>query len=99
MWIQNAWDMVREEPPEQPGPHSREWLDSHVDNFKRMMQSVPVSDLDGATEYLPPEDDMPFSRRALVKQVDRYFRDARQTFRSRKNQKDSGFWTLLDAYL
>ena len=93
-WVQNAWDMVREEPPAEPGPHNREWLESHVKNFKREQSNVYQPE-----EYDQPEDDMPFSRRALVKSVDRYFRDARQSFRSRRSQKDSGFWTLLDAYL
>ena len=93
-WVQNAWDMVREEPPAEPGPHNREWLESHVENFKREQSNVYQPE-----EYDQPEDDMPFSRRALVKSVDRYFRDARQSFRSRRSQKDSGFWTLLDAYL
>ena len=93
-WVQNAWDMVREEPPAEPGPHNREWLESHVENFKREQFNVYQPE-----EYDQPEDDMPFSRRALVKSVDRYFRDARQSFRSRRSQKDSGFWTLLDAYL
>jgi len=94
-WVQNAWDMVREEPPEEPGPHNREWLESHVENFKREQSSQ----LQPQEDYPEPEDGMPFSRRALVQSVDRYFRDARQSFRARRSQKDSGFWTLLDAYL
>jgi hypothetical protein len=93
-WVQNAWEMVREEPPAEPGPHNREWLESHVENFKREQSNVYQPE-----EYDQPEDGMPFSRRALVQSVDRYFRDARQSFRSRRSQKDSGFWTLLDAYL
>ena len=94
MWAQNAFDMVREETPARPGAHDKDWLRKHAEHFAGMSsQPEPQED------YPEPEDGMPFSRRALVKSVDRYFRDARQSFRSRRSQKDSGFWTLLDAYL
>jgi hypothetical protein len=94
MWAQNAFDMVREETPARPGAHDKDWLRKHAEHFAGMS-----SQLQPQEDYPEPEDGMPFSRRALVKSVDRYFRDARQSFRSRRSQKDSGFWTLLDAYL
>jgi len=94
MWSQNAFDMIREETPPRPGAHDKDWLREHAKHFAGMS-----SQLQPQEDYPEPEDGMPFSRRALVKSVDRYFRDARQSFRSRRSQKDSGFWTLLDAYL
>jgi len=94
IWAQNAFDMVREETPPRPGAHDKDWLRKHAEHF-----ASTSSQLAPQEDYPEPEDGMPFSRRALVQSVDRYFRYARQSFRSRKSQKDSGFWTLLDAYL
>jgi hypothetical protein len=94
MWTQNAYDMIREETPPRPGAHDKDWIRKHAEHFAGMSSQLAPQE-----DYPEPEDGMPFSRRALVKQVDRYFRDARQSFRARKNQKEAGFWTLLDAYL
>jgi len=90
-WSQNAWDMLREDPPPKPGAHDREWLDRHAHEFLRMQsmhQPEPV-------EYQEPEDGAPFSRRSLAMSADRYFRELRQI----DNQKRPQNWTILDSWV
>jgi hypothetical protein len=94
-WAQNAWAMVREDTPPRPGAHDKDWLNSHAENFKRM-QAMPEPD----TEWYPePEDGMPFSRKSLTKEIDRYFRQHLSRIRATKANSDSQSWTALDSWL
>jgi hypothetical protein len=94
-WSQNAWAMLREEPPERPGAHSKEWLQSHAENFKRL-QSMIEPDVQN---YVEPEDGMPFSRKSLTREIDRYFRQHLSRIRATKANSDSQSWTALDSWL
>jgi len=94
-WAPNAWAMLREEQPERPGAHSKDWLRSHAENFKRLQaMTQPETDL-----YPEPEDGMPFSKKAIVKEIDRYFRQHLSRIRSTKVNSDSLSWTVLDTWL
>jgi hypothetical protein len=94
-WSQNAWAMLREEPTERPGAHSKDWLQSHAENFKRL-QSMIEPDVQ---DYPEPEDGMPFSRKSLTKEIDRYFRQHLSRIRATKANSDSQSWTALDSWL
>lgn len=94
-WSQNAWTMLREEQPERPGAHSKDWLQSHAENFKRL-QSMIEPDVQ---DYPEPEDGMPFSRKSLTKEIDRYFRQHLSRIRATKANSDSQSWTALDSWL
>jgi len=94
-WAQNAWAMLREDPPERPGAHSKDWLQSHAENFKRLQSMIePDAEL-----YPEPEDGMPFSRKSLTKEIDRYFRQHLSRIRATKANSDSQSWTALDSWL
>jgi len=94
-WAQNAWTMLREDPPERPGAHSKDWLQSHAENFKRLQSMIePDAEL-----YPEPEDGMPFSRKSLTKEIDRYFRQHLSRIRATKTNSDSQSWTALDSWL
>jgi hypothetical protein len=94
-WSQNAWAMLREYPPERPGAHSKDWLQSHAENFKRLQSMIePDTEL-----YPEPEDGMPFSRKSLTKEIDRYFRQHLARIRATKANSDSQSWTALDSWL
>lgn len=94
-WAQNAWAMVREDTPPRPGAHDKDWLNSHAENFKRM-QAMPEPD----TEWYPePEDDMPFSRKSLTKEIDRYFQQHLARIRATRAKTESQSWTDLDSWL
>lgn len=94
-WSQNAWTMLREEQPERPGAHSKDWLQSHAENFKRLQSMIePDTEL-----YPEPEDGMPFSRKSLTKEIDRYFRQHLSRIRATKANSDSQSWTALDSWL
>lgn len=94
-WAQNAWAMLREDPPERPGAHSKDWLQSHAENFKRLQSMIePDTEL-----YPEPEDGMPFSRKSLTKEIDRYFRQHLSRIRATKANSDSQSWTALDSWL
>jgi hypothetical protein len=94
-WSQNAWAMLREEPTARPGAHSKDWLQSHAENFKRL-QSMIEPDVQ---DYPEPEDGMPFSRKSLTKEIDRYFRQHLSQIRTTKANFDSQSWTALDSWL
>jgi len=94
-WAQNAWAMLREDPPERPGAHSKDWLQSHAENFKRL-QSMIEPDVQ---DYPEPEDGMPFSRKSLTKEIDRYFHQHLSRIRATKANSDSQSWTALDSWL
>lgn len=92
-WAENAWNMLREDPPPRPGAHDREWLENHAKNYRRMMEHMaPLEDA-----YPEPEDGMPFSRRSLVKQIDRYFARERNWYR--RQQNTPSLWTAIDTWL
>jgi len=94
-WSQNAWAMLREDPAERPGAHSKDWLNQHAENFKRLQSMVePDTSL-----YPEPEDGMPFSKKSLTKEIDRYFRQHLSRIRSTKANSDSQSWTALDSWL
>jgi len=87
--------MLREDPPERPGAHSKDWLQSHAENFKRLQSMIePDAEL-----YPEPEDGMPFSRKSLTKEIDRYFRQHLSRIRATKANSDSQSWTALDSWL
>lgn len=96
-WSQNAWAMLREDPPPKPGAHDREWLDNHAKAYKHM-QSLHHPDPE---EYPEPDYDpvsgekMPFSRRSLAMAADRYFRQ----FRDADNKNRPQNWTILDSWV
>jgi hypothetical protein len=94
-WAQNAWIMLREDPPPKPGAHSKDWLRTHADQFTRLHQMSGQSKQD----YPEPEDGMPFSRRSLFNMVDRYFKQEQLRFHGRKPQSSASFWTALDSWL
>lgn len=94
-WAQNAWAMVREDTPPRPGAHDKDWLNGHAENFKRM-QAMPEPD----TEWYPePEDDMPFSRKSLTREIDRYFQQHLARIRATRAKTESQSWTDLDSWL
>jgi hypothetical protein len=94
-WAQNAWAMVREDTPPKPGAHDKDWINGHVEEFKRQqsMSSQPQQ------EYEQAEDDMPFSKRSLNLMVDRYFRQEQLRFHGKRSQTAFSFWTALDSWL
>lgn len=94
-WSQNAWAMLREDPAERPGAHSKDWLNQHAENFKRLQSMVEPETQD----YPEPEDGMPFSKKSLTKEIDRYFRQHLSRIRSTKANSDSQSWTALDSWL
>jgi hypothetical protein len=94
-WAQNAWAMVREDTPPKPGAHDKDWINGHVEEFKRQ-QSMPSQP---QHEYEQAEDDMPFSKRSLNLMVDRYFRQEQLRFHGKRSQTAFSFWTALDSWL
>ena len=94
-WAQNAWSMLREDPPERPGAHSKDWLHSHAENFKRLQSMIEPETQD----YPEPEDGMPFSKKSLTREIDRYFRQHLSRIRATKANSDSQSWTVLDSWL
>jgi len=94
-WAQNAWEMLREDPPPKPGAHSKDWLRTHAEQFTRLHQMSGQSQQD----YPEPEDGMPFSKRSLFDMVDRYFKQEQLRFHGRRPQSSSSFWTALDSWL
>lgn len=94
-WSQNAWSMLREEQPERPGAHDKDWLNGHAENFKRL-QSMTQPE----SEWYPePEDDMPFSRKSLTREIDRYFQQHLARIRATRAKTESQSWTDLDSWL
>jgi hypothetical protein len=86
-WAQNAWEILREDTPPKPGRHDKDWIRKHAEYFTRLQNTQIPQEV-----FAEPEDGMPFSRRALTRQMDRYFR-----LRSRQNA--ANIWTLLDSWL
>jgi hypothetical protein len=86
-WAQNAWEMLREDTPPKPGRHDKEWLRKHADYFTRLQNTQIPQEV-----FAEPEDGMPFSRRSLTRQMDKYFR-------LRSQQNAANIWTLLDSWL
>jgi hypothetical protein len=94
-WAQNAWAMVREDTPPKPGAHDKDWINGHVEEFKRQQSMSSQSQ----QEYDAPEDGMPFSKRSLNLMVDRYFRQEQLRFHGKRSQTAFSFWTALDFWL
>lgn len=92
-WAQNAWDMLREDPPPRPGAHDKDWLRSHAERFA----AAPPEQ--SHEEFPEPPDGFPFSMRSITLTADRYFREARESLRTRRQVRDSAFWTSLDSWL
>lgn len=94
-WSQNAWAMLREDPPPRPGAHSKDWLQSQAKEFLRYKSmSEPETQ-----DYPEPEDGMPFSRKSITAEIDRYFRQHLSRIRATRSKSDSQSWTVLDSWL
>jgi len=96
-WGQNAWDMLREDTPERPGVHNKEWLEHHAKQFKEMSNNQPQ--YDNHQDYEEPPDGAPFSRKALTAEIDRYFNEARIQYRKQRQTAASAIWTDKDRWL
>lgn len=94
-WAQNAWAMLREDTPERPGAHSKDWLHQQAEDFKRYLSMIEPD----VQDYPEPEDGMPFSKKSLTKEIDRYFRQHLSRIRATKANSDSQSWTVLDSWL
>lgn len=89
-WDHKAYALANSPTLERPGKHDPEWVEKHAKDLANRMEAASQAP---EYDYPEPEDGVPFSRKALTAEMDRYFYKAVQEYRRRNQSAVSRIWT------
>lgn len=94
-WDHQAYELANSPTLERPGRHDPEWVEKHAKDLANRMESASQAP---EYDYPEPEDGVPFSRKSLAAEIDRYFYKAVQEYRRRNKSAVSRIWTDISRY-